>query len=168
MKIRNGKYGQRRAISPIIATVLIIAVTLIAAVAIGGFVFGVFGTSAQSAQISVTGTTMAAASFQPAGTAGTITCVSTAPIAPYITLTNSGTAAAAVTGISITWAGANNNFALTAATTCSVGAAGSASATTYAQFVAPKVSVLSVTGQTYSGTITLNNGAQLLFTGTWQ
>ena len=168
MKIRNGKYGQRKAISPIIATVLIIAVTLIAAVAIGGFVFGIFGTSSQAAQISVTGTTLTAAGFGT-GSAGDITCVTTAPAAPYLTLTNSGSASAAVTGITIVWAGANNNYALHAATTCSVGAAGSTSAVTFAEFTTtPKTSVATVAGQTYSGTVTLSNGAQLLFTGTWQ
>ena len=168
MKIQNGKYGQRKAISPIIATVLIIAVTLIAAVAIGGFVFGIFGTSSQAAQISVTGTTLTAAGFGT-GTAGTVTCVTTAPATPYITLTNSGSASAQVTGVTITWAGASNNFALTAATTCSVGAAGSTSAVTFAEFVAtPKVSAGTVAGQGYSGTVTLSNGAQLLFTGSWQ
>src|SRR5579872_621541 len=158
----------RKAISPIIATVLIIAVTLIAAVAIGGFVFGIFGTSSQSAAISVTGTTLTAAGFGT-GTSGTVTCVTSAPAVPYLTLTNGGTASAAVTGVTIAWAGSNNNFALTAATACAVGAAGSASATTYAEFVAsPQVSVMPVSGQSYSGTVTLNNGAQLLFTGTWQ
>jgi len=168
MKIRNGKYAQRKAISPIIATVLIIAVTLIAAVAIGGFVFGIFGSASSAAQISVTGTSLTAAGFA-AGTAGDITCVTTAPAVPYITLTNTGTASATVTGVTITWAGANNAFALHAATTCSVGAAGSASATTFAQFTTtPKVTVLPVAGQTYSGIVTLSNGAQLLFTGIWQ
>ena len=168
MKIRNGRYGQRRAISPIIATVLIIAVTLIAAVAIGGFVFGIFGTASQSAQVSVTGTSIAAANFGT-GTAGTITCVTTAPAVPYITLANTGTASAQVTGVTITWAGANNAYALTAATTCTVGAAGAASATTYAQFIAtPKVTIAPVQGQAYSGTATLSNGAIILFTGNWQ
>jgi flagellin-like protein len=158
----------RKAISPIIATVLIIAVTLIAAVAIGGFVFGIFGTASQSAQISVTGTSIAAVSFGT-GTAGTITCVTTAPATPYITLANTGTASAQLTGVVITWAGSNNQYSLTAATTCTVGAAGAASGTTYAEFVAtPKVTSLPVVGQAYSGSATLSNGAQVLFTGTWQ
>jgi flagellin-like protein len=167
MKAQIGrKYGQRRAISPIIATVLIIAVTLIAAVAIGGFVFGIFGTSSQAATISVTGATLTTAGFGT-GTSGTITCVTTAPTVPYLTLTNAGSASSQVTGVTVTWAGAANNFAMTAA--CSVGAAGSASAVTYAEFVAsPQVSVAPVSGQSYSGTVTLSNGAQLLFTGTWQ
>jgi len=148
--------------------VLIIAVTLIAAIAIGGFVFGVFGTSSQSAQIQVTGTTLTAVGFGT-GTAGTVTCVTAGPAAPYLTLTNTGTSSASITGITITWGGANNQFSLTAATTCSIGGAGSTSAITYAQFVAgPQVTITPVTGQVYSGTITLSNGANVLFTGSWQ
>ncbi len=58
MNPRYGKNGQRRAISPIIATVLIIAVTLIASVAIGGFVFGIFAQGQNSAQVAVTGTAL--------------------------------------------------------------------------------------------------------------
>src|SRR5438445_12327292 len=49
--------------SDIIATVLIIAVTLIASVAIGGFVFGIFAQGQNSAQIAVTGTALLAINF---------------------------------------------------------------------------------------------------------
>ncbi len=38
---------QRRAISPVLATVILVVITLIAAVAIATFVFGIFGTSPQ-------------------------------------------------------------------------------------------------------------------------
>ena len=169
MKIRNGKNAQRKAISPIIATVLIIAVTLIAAVAIGGFVFGIFGTASQSAQVSVTGTSLTAADFVATGTAGTVTCQTTVPATPYLTLANTGTASAQVSSVTITWAGANNAYPLTAATTCQIGAAGSASATTYAHFIAsPGVTSAPTIGASYSGSATLSNGAQVLFTGTWQ
>jgi flagellin-like protein len=44
----------KRAISPIVSTILIVAATLIAAVAIIGFVFGVFGSTAGTANIAVT------------------------------------------------------------------------------------------------------------------
>src|ERR1700739_2140754 len=107
MNIRNGKYG-RKAISPIIATVLIIAVTLIAAVAIGGFVFGIFGTASQTAQVSVTTVTLRAGDSLAAGTTKPHTCG--AATQSYMTLTNSGTASATITGVTITWAGANNGF----------------------------------------------------------
>ncbi len=167
MKIRLPS-NSRRAISPIIATVLIIAVTLIASVAIGGFVFGIFAQGQNSAQIAVTGTALSALGFAT-GTGGTVTCVTAAPAVPYLTLTNTGTGSSAVSGVTITWAGSNNAFSLTTATTCSIGAAGTGTAQTFAQFTGtPKVSVATVAGQAYTGTVTLTNGAQLLFTGTWQ
>src|ERR1019366_2870651 len=97
MEIRKGKYGQqRRAISPIIATVLIIAVTLIAAVAIGGFVFGIFGSASATANIAVTTVIAPAAGFKVgAGSSAALTC-GTAPIVTpgaYLVLSNTGTAA---------------------------------------------------------------------------
>jgi len=131
-------------------------------------VFGIFGTASQSAQISVTGTSISALGFGT-GTAGTITCVTTAPAVPYITLTNTGAASAQLTGVVITWTGSNNQHSLMAATTCKGGAAGSTSATTYAEFDGgPQVTSAPVIGQSYSGSATLSNGAQVLFTGTWQ
>ena len=50
MNIKNRK--QRKAISPVLATVILIAITLIAAIAIAGFVFGLFGSFTSSAQVS--------------------------------------------------------------------------------------------------------------------
>src|SRR5712664_4937301 len=99
MNPRYGKNGQRKAISPIIATVLIIAVTLIASVAIGGFVFGIFAQGQNSAQVAVTGTALIAADFLVGGTTTTFTCASTSAIA-YLTLTNTGTGSASVATIS--------------------------------------------------------------------
>jgi len=49
LKITNNK---RKAISPVLATVILIAITLIAAIAIAGFVFGLFGSFTSSAQVS--------------------------------------------------------------------------------------------------------------------
>jgi hypothetical protein len=52
---------------------------------------------------------------------------------------------------------------------CSIGASGSTTATTYLVFPATsKITPSAVSGQTYTGTVTLSNGAQLLLTGTWQ
>jgi flagellin-like protein len=42
----------RKAISPILATVILIAITLIAAIAVAGFAFGLFGNFTSSAQVS--------------------------------------------------------------------------------------------------------------------
>jgi flagellin-like protein len=172
MKIRNGhgKYTQRRAISPIIATVLIIAVTLIAAVAIGGFVFGIFGSASSSAQVQVTSQNLIAADLLSTNTAASPTC-NVAGAADDLTLTNTGTAATSVTGVTITWAGAVNSFATSGV--CIVAAAGNAGATTNGNPISilfgasNALTVSATTGQTYTGTVTLGNGAVLLFTGTF-
>ncbi len=166
MNITVCNYGQRRAISPIIATVLIIAVTLIASVAIGGFVFGIFAQGQNSARVAVTGTALMASNFLSGGTTKTFTCATTSA-GSYLTLTNTGTGSASVAAISFTWAGGNTAY--TGPTGCNVGASGSATATTYLLF--PGTSTISpgaISGQSYTGTVTLSNGAQLLLTGTWQ
>jgi flagellin-like protein len=51
MNIRNVR--KRKAISPVLATVILIAITLVAGVAIAGFAFGLFGTLGTTANISV-------------------------------------------------------------------------------------------------------------------
>src|SRR2546430_11028540 len=165
MSAQRGKH-QGRAISPIIATVLIIAVTLIASVAVSGFVFGIFSEGQNSAQVAVTGTALLAADFKTGGSTTTFTCAS-ASSAAYLTLTNTGSGSASVATISLTWAGGNTAY--TGPANCNVGPSGSASATTYIIF--PNTSTINpsaISGQTFTGTVTLSNGAQLLLTGTWQ
>ena len=156
----------KRAISPIIATVLIIAVTLIASVAIGGFVFGLFSQGQNSAQIAVTGTAFLASNFRASGTTKTFTCGTTSS-ASFLTLTNTGTGTVASATVSISWAGANTAYVLSGL--CIVGASGSSTATTFV--ISPATTQIipdASTGQVYTGQITLSNGAQLLFTGSWQ
>src|SRR2546427_7304057 len=94
---------RRRAISPIIATVLIIAVTLIASVAVGGFVFGIFAQGQNSAQIAVTGTALLALNFLSTNAGKTFTCASSSSAA-YLTLTNTGSGSSSIAAISLTWA----------------------------------------------------------------
>ena len=171
MKKRHGKYGQRKAISPIIATVLIIAVTLIASVAIGGFVFGIFAQGQNSALVAVTGTSLLAADFTANPAPTTFACVTANPTIPYLTVTNTGSGSAAIASVGITWAGTNNAFS--ASSTCNIGAAGTTSATSYLDFAGSSDltatgATAAISGQAYTGTITLTNGAQLLLTGIWQ
>jgi flagellin-like protein len=169
MKGRNGMYGTRKAISPIIATVLIIAVTLIAAVAIGGFVFGIFGSSSSTAQVSVTSQNLVAADNLVGGTTTTFAC-DVAGAANNLVLTNIGTAATTVTGVTIVWAGVVNSF--TPSTACTVAAAGNVGATTNGNPISLNIPITNklatssaTTGQTYTGTVTMGNGAVLLFSG---
>ena len=164
--VRRFDLSRRRAISPIIATVLIIAVTLIASVAIGGFVFGLFAQGQNSAQVAVTGTALKASDFLSGGSTKTFTCATTSS-GSYMTLTNTGSGSAAEATVSFTWAGGTTAYV--GPTNCNIGASGSATATTYLLFPATSQITPSATaGQSYSGTVTLSNGAQLLFTATWQ
>jgi hypothetical protein len=161
------KFAKKRpAIDAIVATVLIIAVTLVASLAVSGFIFGSFGHAQNSAQVAVTGNALPAADFTSAGTTNTFTCAASSSAA-YLTLTNSGTGGATIEGISITWAGSNTAYSLSGL--CDIGASGSLNSTQYVIF--PPTTTMSpdaATGQTYTGTVTLSNGAQLLFVGSWQ
>src|SRR5271163_2258331 len=103
---------RRNAISPIIATVLIIAVTLISAVSIGGFVFGMFGSDSNSARVQITGISLVGTTLAGGSNSASPTCA-TGGAANSIILTNTGTAPAAATAISITFGGAVYTFPIT-------------------------------------------------------
>src|SRR5271157_1307332 len=78
----------RKGISPVLATVILIAITLIAAIAVAGFVFGLFGSFTSSATV----------------TAQVTSCTSATGICD-VTLTNTGTSNVAITGCSVQIAG---------------------------------------------------------------
>src|SRR5216684_4179899 len=124
MKMSNFHSRGRRAISPIVATVLIVAVTLVASVAIAGFVFGIFASQGNSAQVAVTATALKATDFLSTGTATGFTCG--APAGSYVTLTNTGTAQATATSMTLVVAGVSNTFALSTFSSCIVSAVGAA------------------------------------------
>jgi flagellin-like protein len=146
MKIVNK--GKRKAISPVLATVILIAITLIAAVAIAGFVFGLFGSFTSSAQVSaqVTSCTYAATNN---------VC--------NVVLTNSGTSNTVATSCSINIGGAAKIGAVsgvtlisassTAAAICTVNPAGGSAAQTV--------------GSQAVGSFGLSNGASVPFSGVW-
>src|SRR5213594_911673 len=75
------------------------------------------------AQVAVTATAMKAADFLAAGQSTGFTCGSAD--GSYLTLTNSGTAPASVTSMTLVVAGVSNTFALTAGI-CTVAAVGAA------------------------------------------
>src|SRR5215469_4940709 len=81
MNFQKFKKQKKKAISPVLATVILIAITLIAAIAIAGFVFGLFGTFTSTAQVS----------------ASVATC-SSAQHWCQISLTNNGNSATTATG----------------------------------------------------------------------
>jgi len=114
--------SRRKAISPILATVILIAITLIAAVAIATFVFGIFGSSASPATYSIVSSSLTClgnnvavpatglwASYSGAASAGHGLCA--------MTVDNSGSA-----GGSIISAGPSNDIVLISAAGVTAGA----------------------------------------------
>lgn len=160
-----------KAISPILATVLIIAVTLIGAVTIGGIAFGIWGSSSNAAQVQVTGIGLRANDFQkfvPNNYANitAFTC-SNIPSGPsLLTLTNTGIAPTRVLSVSITYSGQITVFGTH--DDCMIGAAGQSRDPLYLNFASSSaLGTVASKGGAYSGTITLSNGAILIFAGDW-
>jgi len=151
MNIRYGK-GKRKAISPVLATVILIAITLIAAIAIAGFVFGLFGSFTATAQIS----------------ASAVSCNNTTGEC-QILLTNTGNAAAKPNACSfsgnVAGVGAMGTTKGPPPTVAPLSIAGGSSETIYCQDVglAGAGSGIAVSGQ-----VSLSNGGSILFSGTWQ
>jgi len=89
MKINYAR--RRRGISPVLATVILIAITLIAAIAIAGFVFGLFGTFTSSANLQLSVVSCVH------GTAGNVAGSGYCELA----VTNTGGSSGSITGCSI-------------------------------------------------------------------
>jgi flagellin-like protein len=148
----KGRRKQRKAVSPVLATVILIAITLIAAVAIAGFVFGLFGSFTSTAQVSITNVSCSA---------GSRLCT--------LTLTNSGTASTySGTSGTITFGGQTYTMQCGPTATSSTASAGTAvitagqSATIYCSW-----STSAQAGQQFVGTVSLGNGGQVQFSGTF-
>jgi flagellin-like protein len=152
MNFEKVRKKNRKAISPVLATVILIAITLIAAIAIAGFVFGLFGSFTSSAQVSAQVTSCIAG--PAASSANNNVCT--------VVLTNTGTSNVAVTGGSVQIAG-------TAHTCNGALALNTIAASSSAQFVC--LQLAATPGQTVGsqaiGTVTLSNGASVPFSGTW-
>jgi flagellin-like protein len=141
----------RKAISPVLATVILIAITLIAAIAIAGFVFGLFGSFTSSAQVSGRVLSCVSAAGPP------ITAVCT------VTLTNTGTSNTAATACSIKIAGTSATGVVTGAP-LSVPASG----TVNAVCTVNPASATQTSGSQAVGSFSTSNGASVPFSGVWQ
>jgi archaeal type IV pilus assembly protein PilA len=149
MNFEKVQRKNRKAISPVLATVILIAITLIAAIAIAGFVFGLFGSFTSSAQVSAQVTKC---TFN--GTNDVCT----------VNLTNTGTSNVAVVGCSINVGGSSTVGAaafVAPSTSLTVGASGtdlvSCTAGTTVQTV----------GSEAVGSFSMSNGASVPFSGVW-
>ncbi len=144
------RFGRRKAVSPVLATVVLVAMTLISAISIGGFVFGLFGGFTTTAQVQ--------AQVTSCGKSGN-TCT--------LTLYNSGSGNAAIfTGASCATLKYSGQTVL--ATSCTGGSGstvvGGSSLTVTLTFAS---TFNAVSGTQLSGWISINNGAQALFSGTF-
>ena len=162
----------RRAITPIVATVLIVALAVIASVAVSGFVFGTLSTQENSPQVSVVAASFAAADFETASGGGVTTSFTCgAATGSYLKVSNTGTAGTAVKAVTLTWAGSINTYTLSGS--CAVGASGAVNSARFLLFsggpTATKVlTANAVSGKIFTGTVALSNGALLLYTGTFR
>ena len=140
--VQHGK--KRKAISPVLATVILIAITLIAAIAVAGFVFGLFGTFTSTARISVTSATL------PDGLIS----------ATNLYVSNTGTSNAAVSSMTLTYGGLTCVPIATLPLTVTAGAAPVPVAIT-----ALGTCVAGTSGEAYVGSLSLSNGGSAAFSG---
>jgi flagellin-like protein len=150
MNFQKVQRKNRKAISPVLATVILIAITLIAAVAIAGFVFGLFGTFTSTARVQANVTSCVASG---SGATAQETC--------NLLLTNTGNAnAVATTSCSLTFAGKTVIGVTSGAAVTSIPSGGNAAAIcTGAQGAGNSAAV----GSQVTGSIILTNGGNALF-----
>jgi len=138
---------RRSGISPVLATVILIAVTIVAATSIAGFVFGLLGSFSNSATVSAT----------PVSCSGT-------PESCILFASNTGVGNTAITGVcQLTFAGSSYlgtativsgslNGGSAARVSCTSNTAGSHAAA----------------GSQITGSFTIGNGANVLFSASAQ
>ena len=146
MNFQKVQRKNRKAISPVLATVILIAITLIAAIAIAGFVFGLFGTFTSTAQVS----------------ASVTTCTNVVKPICTLTLTNTGNGNTAPTGsctISIVGTVLQGTFSSTATLVPGTPLVGATCTANTALAAAPG------DGLAVSGSVGLTNGGSVLFSG---
>jgi len=154
----RGNKNRRKGISPIIATLTLVAVTLVAAVAVGGFVFGVFGTQTSTPQVTVVYAYIPS-DLDDTGLAATTD--DTAP-PPYgkIMVKNVGTSSVDISGLTLTF-GQSKAYAEVQGDDTTIPAG--ETKTIYITALQKEAAA----GQQFTGAVILSNGAQVFFTGTF-
>lgn len=132
---------KRKAVSPVLATIILIAITLVAAIAVAGFLFGLMGTFTNIALVA----------------AGTVSC-SGSPEVCMVSLTNSGSGNVSITGdCTLTFAGTTyTSTAVVQSGNLSAGSSAVVSCTVPG-------SAHAIPGNQVVGWVNLRNGASVLF-----
>ena len=159
MNFQKVQKKNRKAISPVLATVILIAITLIAAIAIAGFVFGLFGQFTTSFTPSVS---VSQLSHTP-GTVGTLLAACGAVSGANLVVSNTGTAAGSVSVLTLTYSGHTETVALTG--TCTIGASGSG--TSQIGISVTAFDYTASAGEAFTGQVSGSSGGQAAFAGTF-
>jgi len=152
MKITNAR--RRKAISPVLATVILIAITLIAAIAVAGFVFGLFGSFTSSARVQISLATIVHSATSP-GAGSSLLAL------------NTGTSNTLANSVSLTWGGQTCSPVITLGPiqlTAGVSPGVSIPLTAASGSCA---TVVSTAGEAFTGIVYLSNGGQVPFSGTF-
>jgi len=157
MKITNNR--KRKAISPVLATVILIAITLIAAIAVAGFVFGLFGTFTSSATLQLAVVSCYSGSTGAGNIATSSYCI--------LSVTNTGGSAGSVTACSVYGTAETEGKLATATSTPPLGVTPTAvpAGTTSAAPIYVGCDGMALTsGAVVSGIFTVASGSPLSFT----
>lgn len=145
MNFEKVRRKNRKAISPVLATVILIAITLIAAVAIAGFVFGLFGSFTSTAQVQ----------------ANSPSCTKIALSVCTIQMSNTGSASTSVgagTVLTLVFGGVRDTGTCAAAT-LTAGAVTTVTCTVVGGVTVPTA------GEAFTGSVVLANGGSAAFSG---
>ncbi|HUI01838.1 MAG TPA: hypothetical protein VLU99_08100 [Nitrososphaerales archaeon] len=160
--VRPLKPGARRVgLAPILATIMVVSLTLICSVVVGGFVFGVIGTGANTARVQVIGS-MIQSYLGIDGSTFFVICASNlgnADGAGFVQLYNSGTAGAAANTLLIIYDGVTITADLGPG--CNV----LPESTVYILILSLPYEVPQ--GTQYSGYVSMSNGAEVLLAGSF-
>ena len=168
----NKKEGNRKqqklGISPAIATVILIAITLVAGVAIGGFVFGLFGSQTTTAQVTSTAASIPVSYVNGTGVARPAMLADCSATKGNLKFANTGSTNTAISSIAITYGG--KTVDATPGGSCTITAGGSLYIYVWAL---PDTGVVTLgptasSGAVYVGEAQLTNGARVPFTGTFR
>jgi len=138
--------GKRKGISPVLATVILIAITLIAAIAIAGFVFGLFGTFTKTAAVSASVTSCSYNGTNEVCDLSMINSGTSNTVANGCTMTFKGVTAAGV----LAFVAPSTSLTLTAGATTYISCTGGGDAGA---------------GNAISGSVATSNGGSVLFSG---
>jgi flagellin-like protein len=142
----KSSFERKKAISPVLATVILISITLIAATAVSGFVFGLFGTFTSTAVVSASGSS---------------SCSGT-PESCTLFLSNTGSSNVAVTGVCRLNFGGSSYLGTASIVSGSLNAGRQATVSC----VSSSPGSHATSGTQITGSVAIGNGAQVLFAAT--